>query len=176
MGSNRWEWIVPADLWEIAQPVLPLPMVRLENGQAQNADDEDVFAAVIYVLVSDCAWRSLPSCFGISKSTVHRRFLIWSRAGVWEELLAAATVAPARATRDVLGFTRVVVEAARRRAEGTKSQQARAPWSGAVQIASCDSCPMDGACPSWSVSRPDRHDQSFAAPLADSNWSICQRT
>lgn len=34
------------------------------------------------VLVSACAWRALPPCFEISKSTVHRRFLIWSRAGV----------------------------------------------------------------------------------------------
>jgi hypothetical protein len=25
----------------------------------------------------------LPPCFGISKSTAHCRFLIWSRAGVW---------------------------------------------------------------------------------------------
>jgi len=29
------------------------------------------------VLVSVCAWRALPPCFGISKSTAHRRFGIW---------------------------------------------------------------------------------------------------
>lgn len=51
-----------------------------------NIDDEAVFAAVIYVLVSACAWRALPPCFGASKSTVHRRFAIWSRAGVWGRL------------------------------------------------------------------------------------------
>lgn len=39
--------------------------------------------AIIYVLVSGCAWRALSPCFGISKSTAHRRCLIWSRAGVW---------------------------------------------------------------------------------------------
>nr|WP_182659668.1 transposase [Streptomyces calidiresistens] len=42
-----------------------------------------MFAAIVYVLTSGCAWRHLPPCFGISKSTAHRRFLIWSRAGVW---------------------------------------------------------------------------------------------
>lgn len=49
----------------------------------QNAPDETVF---VHVLVSGCARRSLPPCFGVSKSTVHRRFLIWSRAGVWGRL------------------------------------------------------------------------------------------
>lgn len=37
-------------------------------------------------LVSGCGCRQLPPCFGISKSTTHRRFLIWSRAGVWGRL------------------------------------------------------------------------------------------
>lgn len=53
---------------------------------SRNIDDEAVFAAIIYVLVSGCAWRALPPCFGASKSTVHRRFLIWPRAGVWGRL------------------------------------------------------------------------------------------
>ncbi len=56
------------------------------GGGVANIDDEAVFAAIIYVLVSGCAWRALPPCFGASKSTVHRRFLIWSRAGVWGRL------------------------------------------------------------------------------------------
>ncbi|MCX4420249.1 AMP-binding protein [Streptomyces mirabilis] len=38
------------------------------------------------LLVSGCAWRTLPPCFGASKSTVHRRFAIRSRAGVWGRL------------------------------------------------------------------------------------------
>ncbi|MET9325027.1 transposase [Streptomyces sp. NPDC003038] len=40
------------------------------------------------MLVSGCGWRALPPCFGASKSTVHRRFVIWSRAraGVWGRL------------------------------------------------------------------------------------------
>ncbi|MBY8887058.1 transposase [Streptomyces sp. PTM05] len=42
-----------------------------------------MFAAIIYVLVCGCAWRALAPCFGASKSTVHRRFLIWPRAGVY---------------------------------------------------------------------------------------------
>lgn len=38
------------------------------------------------MLVSGCVRRALPPGSGISKSTAHRRFLIWSRAGVWGRL------------------------------------------------------------------------------------------
>jgi len=60
--------------------------VRPQGGGTQDTPDETLFAAIIYVLVSGCAWRVLPPCFGISKSTAPRRFLIWSRAGVWGRL------------------------------------------------------------------------------------------
>ncbi|HEX4813027.1 MAG TPA: transposase, partial [Nonomuraea sp.] len=86
MGRNEWEWIVPDGLWEIVRPLLPPARVRPQGGGTRNTPDEAVFAAIIYVLVSGCAWRALPPCFGISKSTAHRRFLIWSRAGVWAKL------------------------------------------------------------------------------------------
>ncbi len=34
--------------------------VRPQGGGVANIDDEAVFAAIIYVLVSGCAWRALP--------------------------------------------------------------------------------------------------------------------
>lgn len=86
MGSGRWGWIVPDGLWEIAQPLLPPARVRPQGGGVANIDDEAVFEAIIYVLVNGCAWRALPPCLGASRSTVHRRFVIWSRAGVWGRL------------------------------------------------------------------------------------------
>ncbi|MFE9934286.1 transposase, partial [Streptomyces sp. NPDC005533] len=86
MGRGTWSWIVPDGLWEIAEPLIPPSKVRPQGGGTQDTPDETLFAAIIYVLVSGCAWRSLPPCFGVSKSTAHRRFLIWSRAGVWGRL------------------------------------------------------------------------------------------
>jgi transposase len=73
-------------LWEIAEPLIPSSKARVQGGGTQETPDETLFAAIIYVLVSGCAWRALPPCFGISKSTAHRRFLIWSKAGVWGRL------------------------------------------------------------------------------------------
>jgi transposase len=40
-----------------------------------DAPDETLSAAIIYVLVSGCAWRALRPRFEVSKSTAHRRFL-----------------------------------------------------------------------------------------------------
>jgi transposase len=60
--------------------------VRPQGGGTQDTPDETLFEAIIHVLVSGCAWWALPPCFGISKSTAHRRFLAWSRAGVWGRL------------------------------------------------------------------------------------------
>ena len=64
------------------KPVIPLSKVRPQGGGVQDTPDGTLFAAIVYVLVSGCAWRVRPPCFGMSKSTAHRRLLIWSRAGV----------------------------------------------------------------------------------------------
>ncbi|MFE4538704.1 IS5 family transposase [Streptomyces scopuliridis] len=82
MGRGVWRWIVPDGLWEIAAPLIPPSNVRPQGGGTQDTPDETLFAAIIYVLASGCAWRTLPPCFGTSKSTVHRRFVIWSKAGL----------------------------------------------------------------------------------------------
>lgn len=75
-------WIVPDGPWEITKPLIPPSKTRPQDGGTQDTPDKTLFTAIIYVLVIGCAWRQLPPCFGISKSTAHRRFLIWSRAGV----------------------------------------------------------------------------------------------
>ncbi|GHC80752.1 hypothetical protein GCM10010309_55990 [Streptomyces violaceochromogenes] len=64
---------VPDGLWEIAKELIPPPKVRPQGGGTQDTPDETLFAAIGYVLLSGCAWRQLPPCFGISKSTAHRR-------------------------------------------------------------------------------------------------------
>ena len=61
------------------------------------------------------AWRGLPPCFGISESTAHRRFLIWSRAGVWGRLHEA--VLHRLDDAGLIDVTRVVLDTAHVRAE-----------------------------------------------------------
>ncbi len=115
MGRGTWSWIVPDGLWEIAEPLIPPSKVRPQGGGTQDTPD-------------GCAWRALPPCFGISKSTAHRRFLIWSRAGVWgrlhEEILHRMDDA------GLLDLSRAVLDSAHVRAKKGANSQVRAPWTG----------------------------------------------
>ncbi|GAA3850627.1 hypothetical protein GCM10022227_04730 [Streptomyces sedi] len=151
MGSGRWGWIVPEGLWELARPLLPPSRVRPQGGGTQNSPDEDVFAAIVYVLTSGCAWRHLPPCFGISKSTAHRRFLIWSRAGVWGRLHRA--VLDELAAHDLIDLSRVVLDSAHVRAKKGANIQVRVPWTGVSRVPRCTFCPTGRGCLSWSVSQ-----------------------
>ncbi|GAA3019237.1 hypothetical protein GCM10017559_49260 [Streptosporangium longisporum] len=151
MGNGQWDWIVPEGLWEIARPLLPAPRVRPQGGGIVGVADEAVFAATVYVLVSGCSWRALPPCFGASKSTVHRRFLIWSRAGVWERLHQA--VLDRLADDGLLDVSRVVLDSAHVRAKKGANTQALHPWTGVNPVPSCTSCRTRPDCP-WSSACP----------------------
>lgn len=150
MGRGTWSWIVPDGLWEIAKPLIPPSRVRPQGGGTQDIPDETLFAAITYVLVSGCAWRALPPCFGISKSTAHRRFLIWSRAGVWGRLHEA--VLHRLDDAGLIDVTRVVLDTAHVRAKKGANTQVRAPWTGAGRVPRCTSCRTRTACPSSSAS------------------------
>jgi transposase len=145
MGSGRWDWIVPVGLWEMAEPLLPPARVRPQGGGVANIDDEAVFAAIVYVLVSGCAWRALPPCFGASKSTVHRRFVIWSRAGVWGRL--HQKVLQLLDAQGLVDLTRAVLDSAHVRAKKGANLQVRAPWTRVSPVPGCTSCPTRPDCP-----------------------------
>ncbi|WP_093769543.1 IS5 family transposase [Streptomyces sp. F-7] len=128
MGRGTRSWVVPDGLWEIARPLIAEQRTRPQGGGTQNTPDEKVFAVIIYVLVSGCAWRSLPPCLGISKSTIHRRFLIWSRAGVWGRLHEA--VLHRMDDAGLLDVVRVILDTAHVRAKKRGANaQVRAPWN-----------------------------------------------
>ncbi|MBW4717218.1 transposase [Saccharothrix sp. SC076] len=78
--------LVPDSLWAPAAPLVPRFTPRPQGGGTGPLDDRVVFTAVVFVLTSGCAWRGLPSCFGVSPATAHRRFTAWTEAGLWEEL------------------------------------------------------------------------------------------
>src|SRR5882757_1925436 len=151
MGRDVWSWIVPDGLWEIAEPLIPPSKVRPQGGGTPDTPGETLFAAIIYVLVSGCAWRALPPCFGISKSTAHRRFVIWSRAGVWGRLQEA--VLDRIDECGLLDLSRVVLDSAHVRAEKGANSQARAPWTGVSPVPGCTSCRTRTDCLSSSASQ-----------------------
>ena len=78
--------LVPDELWELVEPLIPGFAPRPQGGGTAPVDDRAVFTAIVYVLTSGCAWRHLPPSFGVAvpdrASAVHE----WTKAGLWRRL------------------------------------------------------------------------------------------
>jgi transposase len=81
------ERLVPDELRELFQRVVPPAPTRPQGGGRRRHGDHEVLAAIILVATSGCTWQQLPSAsFGPSGATAHRRFTEWTRARVWAGL------------------------------------------------------------------------------------------
>jgi len=80
------ERLVPDELWELFERVVPPAPSRPQGGGRRRYGDREVLAAIIFVATSGCTWRQLPPSFGPSGPTAHRRFSEWSKARVWAKL------------------------------------------------------------------------------------------
>jgi transposase len=79
--------LVPDELWELFQRVVPEAPVRPQGGGRRRHGDREVLAAIVFVATSGCTWQQLPAAsFGPSGATAHRRFSEWSKARVWAKL------------------------------------------------------------------------------------------
>ncbi len=80
------ERMVPDELWELFQRVVPPAPTRPQGGGRRRYGDREVLAAIIFVATTGCTWRQLPPVFGPSGPTAHRRFTEWTAARVWAKL------------------------------------------------------------------------------------------
>ncbi|GAA3220708.1 hypothetical protein GCM10020256_26970 [Streptomyces thermocoprophilus] len=80
------ERMVPDELWELFQRVVPPAPSRPQGGGRRRYGDREVLAAIIFVATTGCTWRQLPPVFGPSGPTAHRRFTEWTAARVWAKL------------------------------------------------------------------------------------------
>ncbi|WSY64535.1 IS5 family transposase [Nocardia sp. NBC_00881] len=107
--------LVPDELWALVEPLLPEFTARPQGGGTAPADERAVFTAVVFVLVSGCAWRMLPPSFGVTVPTAHRRFSVWTEAGLWRRLHNA--VLDELGSRGLIDWSRAVIDAASVRAK-----------------------------------------------------------
>jgi transposase len=94
-GMSDVDKYCPDALWQVAQPLLPEHPKRHQGGGRRRIDDRVALAAMLYVLITGCAWAAIPESFPISTPTAHRRFTEWVTAGIFTALH--------RAVLDVLG-------------------------------------------------------------------------
>src|SRR6266536_1807455 len=78
--------LVPEQLWQAIQPLLPTPPRRY--GGRRRVGDRAALAGIVYQLRTGVPWRLLPveqlGCG--SPVTCWRRLRDWQRAGVWQRL------------------------------------------------------------------------------------------
>lgn len=58
--------LVPEELWELFQRVVPPSPTRPQGGGRRRVDDRLILAAIVFVATSGCTWRQLPPVFGAS--------------------------------------------------------------------------------------------------------------
>jgi len=94
--SRLPSWEVSDAFWQRVESLIPerrreasKEYVRKPGGGRKPKEARTVFEAIVYVLRMGCQWKALPrERFG-SASAIHKRFLEWQQAGVFEALWKA---------------------------------------------------------------------------------------
>lgn len=78
--------LLPDDLWEEIEPLLPAPTPRRYRYPGRKPiDDRSALTGIIFVLKSGIPWEMLPQEMGCgSGMTCWRRLKAWEEAGVWD--------------------------------------------------------------------------------------------
>lgn len=89
-------WEVTDEFWSRVEPLLPQKArapgreyARKQGAGRKPKDARLVFEAIVFVLRTGCQWKALPAERFGSASAIHKRFLDWQNAGVFEALWAA---------------------------------------------------------------------------------------
>jgi len=97
LATKRVEsWVVTDEFWQRVEPLIPerVPLpnktyLRKPGAGRPPKPARQVFEAIVYVLRTGCQWKALPKERFGSASAVHKRFLEWERAGLFESLWKA---------------------------------------------------------------------------------------
>jgi transposase len=110
--------LVPDELWEIIQPLLPPPKPRRRDHPGRKpVGDRRALTGILFVLKTGIPWEDLPREMGCGCGmTCWRRLQAWQHAGVWphlhEVLLAKLNAA------DKIDWSRAAIDSSFARARG----------------------------------------------------------
>jgi transposase len=119
-------WIVPDELWERIEPLLPRWENALPRLGRKRLPDRPVLQGILFVLHTGIQWEFLPQELGFgSGMTCWRRLAEWNEAGVWQRLHEALLAELNAAGK--LDWSRAVIDSwhARAARRGPKAARAR---------------------------------------------------
>src|SRR5829696_1759854 len=110
--------LLPDELWEKIEPLLPRPKRRrFRHPGRKPLDRRKVLTGILFVLRTGIRWNDLPSELGWGSGSRCRRYLEkWHQAGVWNRLYALLLVELDDA--DKIDWSRAAVDSSSIRAPG----------------------------------------------------------
>lgn len=124
-------WIVPDELWDVVEPLLPRRERRFRYPGRKRFPDREALCGILFVLHTGIAWQQLPAELGFGSGvTCWRRLDEWQRAGVWEQL-HQLLLTRLRAAGEI-EWSRAVVDSSQIQAKKGAPKRARARSTGAV--------------------------------------------
>lgn len=79
-------WRIPDELWEEIEPLLPSRKLHPLGCHRPRVPDRKAMNAIFFVLRTGCQWNALNETKICTSSSSHRRFMEWTKAGVFEKL------------------------------------------------------------------------------------------
>lgn len=124
-------WIVPDELWERIEPLLPRWEYALPKLGRKRLPDRLALQGILFVLHTGIQWEFLPQELGFgSGMTCWRRLAEWNEAGVWQRL-HEGLLAELNAAQK-LDWSRAVIDSSHARAarRGPKAARVRSTVPG----------------------------------------------
>ena len=108
-------WLVEDELWELIEPLIPVPPRRFRSPGRKRLPDRECLQGILFVLTTGIGWEHLPQELGFgSGMTCWRRLRDWNDAGVWQRLHEVILAELRGANR--LDWSRAVVDSSHVRA------------------------------------------------------------
>jgi transposase len=120
--------LVPDELWEVVEPLIPKVERRYRYPGRKRVPDRQVLTGILFVLKTGIPWEALPQEMGCGSGvTCWRRLREWQEQGVWQKL-HEVLLAKLNAAGEI-DWQRAAVDSSHVRAFGGASPPARARWT-----------------------------------------------
>jgi transposase len=120
--------LVPDELWEVVEPLIPQVKRRYRYPGRKRVPDRQVLTGILFVLKTGIPWEALPQEMGCGSGvTCWRRLREWQEQGVWQKL-HEVLLAKLNAAGEI-DWQRAAVDSSHVRAFGGASAPARARWT-----------------------------------------------